>query len=67
VSDVLNLFFKPLTAEEIQYGYFLQDDATAHTADKSTAIIYEVLENKIISKSSDFLHNLVLVIADYYL
>jgi hypothetical protein len=49
VSDVLNLSFKPLTAEELQYAYFLQDDATAHTADKSTAI--KVPENKIISKN----------------
>jgi hypothetical protein len=31
VNDTLNPFFNQLTAEERQYGYFQQDNATAHT------------------------------------
>jgi hypothetical protein len=32
VNDTLNPFFNQLTAEERQYGYFQQNNTTAHTA-----------------------------------
>jgi hypothetical protein len=35
-------FFNQLTAEEIQHGYFQQDNATAHMADATMAAIWEV-------------------------
>jgi hypothetical protein len=47
VNDILNPFFNQLTAEETQYGYFQQDNATAHTAN---AAIREVFEDRIIRR-----------------
>lgn len=41
---------KPTDSWQRQYGYFLQDNATANTTDKSTVIIYAVFKNRKISK-----------------
>jgi hypothetical protein len=45
VNDILNPFFNQLTAEEIQYGYFQQDNATAHAANANIVAIWEVFED----------------------
>jgi hypothetical protein len=50
VNDILNPFFNQLTAEERQYGYFQQDNATAHTANASMVAIREVFEDRITSR-----------------
>jgi hypothetical protein len=50
VNDIPNPFFNQLTAEEKQYGYFQQDNATAHTASASMVAIREVFEDRIISR-----------------
>jgi hypothetical protein len=39
-----------LTAEETQYGYFQQNNATAHTANATMVAIREVFEDRIISR-----------------
>jgi hypothetical protein len=43
-------FFNQLTAEETQQGYFQQDNATAHTANGTMVAIWEVFEDRIISR-----------------
>jgi hypothetical protein len=48
VNDILNPFFNQLTAEERQYGYFQQDNATAHPANATVVAIQEVSEDWII-------------------
>jgi hypothetical protein len=48
-SDRYVNFFSQLTAEERQYGYFQQDNATALTANATMAAVREVFENRIIS------------------
>jgi hypothetical protein len=50
VNDILNPFFNQLTAEEKQYVYFQQDNATAHTANAAMAAIREGFEDRIISR-----------------
>jgi hypothetical protein len=45
VNDILNPFFNQLTAEERQYGYFQQGNATAHTAYATMVAIREVFED----------------------
>jgi hypothetical protein len=51
VNDILNPFFNQLTAEERQYGYFQQDNATtAHTANAAMVAIREVFDDRIISR-----------------
>jgi hypothetical protein len=39
-----------VTAEERQYGYFQQDNATAHTPNASMIATREVFEDRIISR-----------------
>jgi hypothetical protein len=39
INDILNPFFIQLTAEERPYGYFQQDNATAHTATATMAAV----------------------------
>jgi hypothetical protein len=46
----VNPFFSQLTAEGRQYGYFQQDNATAHMANAAMVAIREVSEDKIISR-----------------
>jgi hypothetical protein len=43
-------FFHQLTAEERQHGYFQQDNATAHTTNATMVAIWEVFEDRIISR-----------------
>jgi hypothetical protein len=50
VNNILNPFLHQLTAEERNYEYFQQGNATAHTADNSISAICEVFHNRIISK-----------------
>jgi hypothetical protein len=50
VNDIVNPFFSQLTAEESQYWYFQQDNATAHTADATMVAVWEVFEDRIISR-----------------
>jgi hypothetical protein len=50
VNNILNPFFHQLTAEERNYGYFQEDNATAHTADDSMDAIHKVFDDRIISK-----------------
>jgi hypothetical protein len=45
VNDILNPFFNQLTAEERQYGYFQQDNATAQSAYATMVAIWEVFED----------------------
>jgi hypothetical protein len=45
VDDILNSFFNQLTAEERQYGYFQQDNATTHMAYAAMMAIREVFED----------------------
>jgi hypothetical protein len=40
-----------LTAEDTQYGYFQQDNATAHIANAAMAAVREVFEDRIISRA----------------
>ena len=61
-NDIPNPFFNQLTADEKQYGYFQQGDATAHTANATMVdatahtanatmvAIQEVFEDGIISR-----------------
>jgi hypothetical protein len=44
------ILFHKLTAEERNYGYFQQDNATAHTADNSMGAIRKVFDDRIVSK-----------------
>jgi hypothetical protein len=44
-NDILNSLFNQLTVEERQYGYFQQDNATAHTANATMVAIQEVFED----------------------
>jgi hypothetical protein len=39
VNDILNPFFNQLTSEERQYGYFQQDNATAHAANAAMVAV----------------------------
>jgi hypothetical protein len=50
VNDILNPFFRQLTAEEAQHGYFQQDNVTAHTANATIVTIRETFEDRIISR-----------------
>jgi hypothetical protein len=50
VNNILSPFFNQLTDEETQYGYFQQDNATAHTANAAMVAIWEVFEDRIISR-----------------
>jgi hypothetical protein len=47
ISNILDSFFNSLTTEDKQYKYLY---AKAHIADKSMPPIYDVYENKIITK-----------------
>jgi hypothetical protein len=49
VRNVLEPFFEQLTDDERQYGYFQQDNATAHTAPHSVSALQEVFDDRIIS------------------
>jgi hypothetical protein len=48
VNDILNLIFNQLTDEERRYGYYRQDNATAHTANAIMVAIREPFQDKII-------------------
>jgi hypothetical protein len=50
VNDIPNPFISQLTAEERQYGYFQQDNATAHTTNATMVAIQEVFEDRKISR-----------------
>jgi hypothetical protein len=41
--------FEQLTDDESQYGYFQQDNATAHTAPNSMSALQEVFDDRIVS------------------
>jgi hypothetical protein len=47
ISNIVDSFFNILTTEDRQYKYLY---GKAHIADKSMSAIYEVYENKIITK-----------------
>jgi hypothetical protein len=47
ISNILDSFFNSLTTEDRQYKYLYGE---AHIADKSMSPVYEVYENKIITK-----------------
>jgi hypothetical protein len=51
-NDVLNPFFNQLTAEERQYGYFQQDNATGHTANSAMVAIRGEFEGRIINRDT---------------
>jgi hypothetical protein len=42
VRLILSPFFNQLTDEEKSYGHFMQDNATAHTANNSVVALDEV-------------------------
>ena len=67
INDILNPFFDQLNAEERQYGYFQQDNATAHTANASMVAIQEVFEDRIVSRGLWPPRSPDLSICDYYL
>jgi hypothetical protein len=46
VSDILEPFFQELTEEEIRYGYFQQDSATAHMALNSMQRLRDVFDDE---------------------
>jgi hypothetical protein len=50
INDILNPFFSQLTAEERQYGYFQQDNATAHTVNAAMVAIRDLFEDRTISR-----------------
>jgi hypothetical protein len=50
MNNIQNPFFQQLTAEKRKYGYFQQDNATAHTAGDSADAIHEVFDDRMISK-----------------
>jgi hypothetical protein len=49
VGLILSPFFGQLTDEEKSYGHFMQDNATAHSANKSIIALDEVFGERIIS------------------
>jgi hypothetical protein len=48
VRLILSLFFSQLTDEK-SYGYFMQDNATAHTVNNSMVTLDEVFSEQVIS------------------
>ena len=49
-SDILHAFIGQMTSNEINCSWFQQDGATAHTSGRSTHLLKEFFENRIISK-----------------
>jgi hypothetical protein len=49
VRNILEPFFEQLTDDERQYGYFQQDNATAHIARNSMSALQEVFDDRIIT------------------
>jgi hypothetical protein len=50
VRLILSPFFDQLTDEEKSYGHFMQDNATAHTANNSMVALDEVFGERVISR-----------------
>jgi hypothetical protein len=50
VTDILRPFFESIKDEEKTYDCFIQDGATAHTADYSINVLNEVFEDRLISR-----------------
>jgi hypothetical protein len=46
----LGPFFENIKEEEKTYGYFMQDGATAHTANYSMNVLNELFEDRLISR-----------------
>jgi hypothetical protein len=61
ISATLNSFFNELTAEERQYVYTQQDNATVQTADMSMTV-----EHRIVSKSLWHTRSCNVNCGDYY-
>lgn len=53
IEQILEPFAAELTPQERYYGYFMQDGAPAHTADRSIASIRGVFGDNVISKGPD--------------
>jgi hypothetical protein len=49
VRNILEPFFEQLTDDERQYGYFQQDNATAHAARNSMSALQDMFDDRIIS------------------
>jgi hypothetical protein len=49
VRLILSPFFDQLTDEEKSYGHFMQDNATAHTANNYMVALDEVFGERVIS------------------
>lgn len=49
IDLILRPFFQELTEEERSNGYFMQDNATAHTANRSMEVIREVFEDRVVN------------------
>jgi hypothetical protein len=66
-NDTLNPFFNQMTEEERQYGYFQQDNATAHTANATMVAIREAFKDRIISRGLRPPRSPDLSFCDFYL
>jgi inhibitor of nuclear factor kappa-B kinase subunit alpha len=67
VRHILEPFFEQLTDDERQYGYFQQDNATAHTARNSISALQEVFDDRIISTGLWPPRSPDLSVCDFYL
>lgn len=49
-NNIVDVFLNQLHDDELNYGYFQQDGATAHTARETIAYLQQFYDNRIISK-----------------
>ena len=66
-SNILHAFIGQMTSDEINYSWFQQDGATAHTSGRSMDLLKEFLGDCIISKGVWPLCSLDLNPPDFYL
>ena len=66
-NDILTPFFYELTEKEKSYGWFQQDSATEHTAEKFMNKIKEVFEDRVFSPGVWPSHSPNLTVCDFLL
>lgn len=66
-SDILHAFIGQMTSDEINYSWFQEDGATAHTSGRSMHFFKEIFGDRIISKDVWPPHSPDLNPPDFYL
>ena len=66
-SDILHIFISQMTSDEINYSWFQQDGATAHTSGRSINLLKEFFGDRIILKDMSPPHLPNLNPPDFYL